>query len=91
MQTVKTNGDGVNRFHALVLKDFHPASHRDFIDRIAYFFCSYLTDRVSYKVSLVETTETSKNIKRARRICNLANLAARMECKAFESIQKCRM
>jgi len=34
-QTVKTNGDGVNQFLALVLRDFHPASHRDFADYIA--------------------------------------------------------
>lgn len=87
MQTVKTNGDGVSRFHALVLKDFHPASHRDFIDRIAYFFV-----RISLTVSVTKFLWWRRlNIKRARRICNLANLAARMECKAFESVQKYRM
>lgn len=35
MQTVKTNGDGANQLPALVLKDFHPANHRDFADCVA--------------------------------------------------------
>jgi len=47
MRTVKTNGDGVSQFRALVLKDFHPASHRDFTDCVAYFFRISLTMSVT--------------------------------------------
>lgn len=55
-QTIK-NGDGANQFHVLVLRDFHPANHRDFAKSCQIFFVHI---RLVMPVAMFSTEETTE-------------------------------